>query len=251
MKSNQKLTTKAYWEQYYAHNHAQKKHIIHVCSAYDKYWDILIQQNAQNKSLIEIGGYPGRYLAYVGSRYNLNVTCLDYNSDTAQIKNCLKAMEVHNYELLVEDFTTYEPENQYDFLLSNGFIEHFENFDEILDLHVKYLKKNGRMLVMIPNMRGYIKFYKYLVDYKNLKIHNLKSMRKTVFESFAERNNLKVIHLSYFGGFPLNVHQKLNFLQKVIYKIHRLLFKNFLNSFIEKYPSSFYSSGIIGIFEKS
>ena len=36
--------------------------------------------------------------------------------------------------------------------MSNGFIEHFEDYDAILDLHVDYLNANGRLLVMIPTL---------------------------------------------------------------------------------------------------
>lgn len=41
---SEKLTTREYWENYYKHNHADQKHIISVCSNYDKYWDRLISK---------------------------------------------------------------------------------------------------------------------------------------------------------------------------------------------------------------
>ena len=106
------------------------------------------------------------------------------------------------------------------------------------------------MLIMIPNMKGYIRLYKYFVDYKNMKIHNLECMSLKVFKTFSDRNNLKTLKLNYFGGFPFNVHQKLNVFQKIIFQVHRFVFKRMLNKLIIKKPSKILSSTIIGIFEK-
>lgn len=245
-----KLTTKEYWEAYYKHSHVNKQHIITVCSYYDKIWNIFIKASSETKSLIEIGGFPGRYLAYLANKYQLDPSCLDYNSDVKQIEGSFKLMDVPVYHVIQEDFTEHIPEKKYDYVMSNGFIEHFENYDAILDLHVNYMADKGRLFVMIPNMKGYVKFYKYLVDYKNLKVHNLKCMRLKVFEDFAKRQNLSILHLDYFGGFPLGVHQENNFLQKLIYKGHRLIFKYFANDRLIKNPSKYFSSAIIAIFEK-
>lgn len=245
-----KLTTQAYWETYYKNDYANKAHIIKVCSYYDKFWEQLFLESSNEQTIIEIGGFPGRYLAYLGSKYDLIPTCLDYNSDVKQIKDTFQTMEVEQYNIIQEDFTRYMPQHQYDYVLSNGFVEHFEDFDAILDLHIKYLKSKGKLFIMIPNMRGYIRFYKYLVDHNNLKIHNLKCMSLKVFQDFALRHKLDLTHLSYFGGFPYNVHQKLNMFQRFIYKGHHVLFKKILNKLVNKYPSPYFSSSIIAIFER-
>jgi hypothetical protein len=245
-----KLTSKRYWESYYKNNHVNKQHIVAVCSYYNTIWNIFIKASEEAKSLLEIGGFPGRYLAYLANQYSLEPTCLDYNSDITQIEGSFKVMGVSNYHIIQEDFTKYKTQKKYDYVISNGFIEHFEDYDAILDLHVDYMAENGRLLIMIPNMKGYIKFYKYMVDYKNLKVHNLECMRLKVFKDFARRHNLSLLHLDYYGGFPLGVHQKNNFIQKLIYKCHRLVFKFFANDKLKKHPSKYLSSAIIGIFEK-
>ena len=246
-----KLTTQSYWESYYKNNHADKTHIQAVCSRYDTYWHKFIDTESQGKSIIEIGGFPGRYLAYLSDKFKLVPTSLDYNSDASQIKNTFGVMDVDEFTILQQDFTQFQTEKTYDYVMSNGFIEHFEDFDTILDMHVTYMKDDGKLYVMIPNMRGYINLYKYLVDHQNLTIHNLKSMRLKVFKDFAKRNDLKITFLSYFGGFPYGVHQKLNLFQKVIYQAHRLFFKKFGDAILTKHPNRFLSSSIVAIFEKN
>lgn len=246
------LTDKVYWEKYYSGGEVQKSQIEAVVSEFDPFWDFLIKNNDVNppKSIIEIGGYPGRYLAYLSNKYNLEPTSLDYNSDRFKIDEVMKIFHISDYHVIQADIFNHVPEKQYDIVISNGFVEHFEDYDTILDKHAKYLKPGGTLFVLVPNMRNYIKYYKKLVDNENLKIHNLKSMRKKVFYDFGVRNNLKLLKLEYYGGFPFSVHQELNVIQKVIFKVHRIAFKFFLNKFLIKNPSKFFSSTLIAIYKK-
>lgn len=248
--NEKKLTSQNYWESYYKESNTERKHITRLCSVYDSFWQDLFGSNAENKTLVEIGGYPGRYLAYLSYKYKLNSTCFDYNSDTRIIKNSFKSFGVKDYELIQDDFTSCKVEKQYDYVMSNGFIEHFKDFNSIMDRHVGFLKPGGRLLIMIPNKRYLRKIYGLLCDSENLKVHNLKCMSKKVFRKFAERNDLKVERLEYFGGFPFSVHQKLNTPQRIIYKLTRQIFKFHVNPYLEKYPSKYLSSSLIGIFEK-
>ncbi len=153
-------------------------------------------------------------------------------------------------EIIQADFLEYEPTQKYDLMLSNGFIEHFVNYDEVLDRHMKYLKPDGAIMIMIPNKRYLRKYYGLLVDRANLKAHYLKCMRIKVFRDFVNRNGLVIKRLSYYGGFAYRVHQKLNLPQKVLYKVIRTLSKK-TNPFLESHPSPFYSGSIVEIFQKS
>ncbi len=248
-----RLTTQEYWESYYkTENKPQKEQIINICSTYDHFFEQLINSNAVSppKTVIEIGGYPGRYLAYLGNKYNLTPTSFDYNSDAVKIKENMEAMNVKNYHIIQDDFFTYQPQEQYDIVISNGFIEHFENFDEALDRHLLYLKKGGTLMVNIPNMRNYIRYYKLAVDKSNLEIHNLKCMHLNVFKKFGQRYKLETLKIEHYGGFPFSVHQELNFIQKIIFKLHRLIFKFFLNKWIAKYPNRYFSTSIFALYKK-
>ncbi|WP_262733109.1 class I SAM-dependent methyltransferase [Gaetbulibacter sp. NE] len=243
------LTSKSYWENYYKANHAQRQHIIDVCSYYDGFWSQFFDAE-KGKTFIEIGGFPGRYLAYVAARYGVTPTCLDYNSNTSQITSTFEVMGVTSYHILQEDFLNYSPKQTYDYVFSNGFIEHFEDFDHVMDLHLRYLKPGGRLMVMVPNKRYLRRWYGYLCDYDNLKAHNLKCMKLSVFKAFAKRHNLETKVLQYYGGFPFSVHQKLNVFQRLLFKVTRLLFKKGINPILMKHPSKYFSSTIIAQYEK-
>jgi cyclopropane fatty-acyl-phospholipid synthase-like methyltransferase len=248
---SKRLTDINYWENYYSDNKVNRSQINSICSIYDKYWEDLIHENESSpvKTIIEIGGHPGRYLAYLAEKYSLVPTCLDFNSDRSKIDQSMRSMGVSDYNIIQADFLNYETKEKYDIVISNGFIEHFENYDEVLDKHINYLNSGGTMLIMIPNMTGYIKFYKKLVDKGNLAIHNLECMNKKVFKNFAKRNNLTIHNLSFFGGFPFSVHQELNYFQSIFFQIHRQICKKGLDNIIKSFPSSFYSSGLVAVFK--
>lgn len=246
-----RLTTQSYWENYYDNSVTERNQIQKIVSEYDKYWELLIQNNQVSppKTIIEIGGYPGRYLAYLGDRYNLVPTSLDFNSDKAKIEEVMHVFDVKDFEVIQADIFTHIPIKEYDIVFSNGFIEHFENFDEVLDKHIPFVKDGGTLLVMVPNKRWFRKWYGFLVDYKNLKAHNLKSMKKSVFVDFGKRNNLELLTLEYFGGFPYSLHQTPNLIQKIIYKITRLIFLK-VNPYIKANPTKYFSSVLVAVYKK-
>lgn len=249
MKANE-ITNKKYWEDYYGKNTADKNLISSICEPYDKYWNLLINSCKHTPAeIIEIGGYPGRYLAYISSKFNLKPYCLDFNSDLSKIRESFNAMSVTDYETIQCDFEKYSSEKKYDILFSHGFIEHFNNYDEILDKHADLVADGGCMMITVPNKRWLRYLYGLLLDKKNLDNHNTACMSKKVFLNFVKRNNLELVDFSYYGGFPYAVHQKLNLMQRMLYGVLRRFFK-VVNPILSKYPNRFACSLLICIARK-
>src|SRR5687768_11485029 len=99
------LTTKSYWQDYYF-SASEDKHIIDkVCGRYDRFYQLLMNACAQPpKSILEIGAFPGRYLAYLGKKYDLKATGLDFNPDAEKFSRSMRAMDIHKYEYICADF---------------------------------------------------------------------------------------------------------------------------------------------------
>lgn len=248
--SSDKLVTQEYWERYYGKTGTNKKLIQSVCGVYEEYWNVLIgDTDLKDKTLIEIGGYPGRYLAYLAHNYKVQVTCLDYNSDREKVDESMAAFEVNDYSVEQADIFNHNPNQKYDFVFSNGFIEHFENYEEVMELHLKYLKPGGRLLIMIPNKRFYKWIYQSILDRDNLKAHNLKPMKLAVFRKFAKENQLKILRLSYFGGFQFGVHRSVSGWQKFITDWHERIFGKLINPIVKKIPNRFLSNTIIAVYQ--
>ena len=243
-------TDKNYWQNYYRNTKIDKNQIISICSKYDKYWDILFKACKHDpKTILEVGAYPGRFIAYVASKYSLKPAALDFNPDRKKIEKSFKEMGINQYEIITDNIISYTTEKKYDLIISMGFIEHFEDYVAVLNKHATMLEKGGAILIVIPNKKGFRRLYGLMCDRKNLNAHNLKCMNKKIFHDFAFNNKLRIDYLQYFGGFQYSVHQKLNIFQLCIYHFVRFTSIKF-KTYIEKYPSWLYSSGIIGIFSK-
>jgi cyclopropane fatty-acyl-phospholipid synthase-like methyltransferase len=249
MKKNN-FTTQDYWENYYSKSSADRDTIVKICGKFDSLWDELVDHcHIAPKTIIEIGAYPGRFLAYLAAKYKLEATALDYNSDTVKLEDSFKTMGVTNYHIIQSDFLKYEPTEKYDLVISNGFIEHFDNYEEVLNLHANYLAPGGTILLFIPNKRYLRKWYGQLLDNANLKVHNLSCMHLGTFEKFATVNKLETIRLTYLGGFAYKVHQSLNLFQKIIYKLIRFLSMK-LEKKLAANPSKYWSGTIVFIGKK-
>lgn len=243
-----RLTTQAYWENFYADQATEKRSILAVCSKYDEWFDQAVAAaEIELGSVLEVGCYPGRYLAYIASRYGLQPTGIDFNSDRTKIDLCMKTMGVEHYDLIQGDFFQYQPEKTFDLVFSNGFIEHFDNFDQVLDLHAPLITPGGALIVLIPNKTWGQWFYRYFFDIDNLRAHNTKCMNFHTFKSFGQRNGLRLERLDYWGPFTTNPHKPLGPVRAIM---HRPVRKGFslMKPFIERHPSRLWSSVIGAIF---
>lgn len=70
------------------------------------------KSTAKSKTIIEVGAYPGRYLAYLSKKFNLIPTALDYNSDKSKIEETFKKFNITEFEILIADFIKYTNEKK-------------------------------------------------------------------------------------------------------------------------------------------
>ena len=246
------LTDAEYWSDYYqCHKVAspEQQAIVSAGSRFDDSWTEFRAAAGNPKSVCEIGCYPGRYLAYVASRFNLSAYGIDFNEDTSTIQAHMEEMGVENYSVENADFLSFSPKQRSEMVFSLGFVEHFENVDEVLDRHLDFLTERGALMVTVPNMRGLIRPYKELADRDNLKMHNLEAMRPKVFREFAERNSLKTHFIRYQGSFPWNLHHKPNPFQRALSGAARLVSRT-CDPITRRFPSSLYSSELLALFSR-
>ena len=112
-------TDKNYWQNYYRNTKIDKNQIISICSKYDKYWDILFKACKHDpKTILEVGAYPGRFIAYVASKYSLKPTALDFIPDSTKIERSFKEMGVIDYEIITDDINSHIPGRKYDLIIS-------------------------------------------------------------------------------------------------------------------------------------
>lgn len=200
-------------------------------------------------SVLEVGSAPGKWLAFLNQEIGLLPSGIEYSSvgNEKTIEN-FKLLGISNRGNLWEgDFLTIHPQQQFDVVMSLGFIEHFDNVEEIMRQHLLWVKPNGLLVIGIPNFKGIYYPIQRILDKTLFYKHNLDIMSFEFFRKTAEHFSLLIESLSYIGGFepalPIakpGIHNVQQFIVKgllfMFSWIRRLrIFDNINNKYISSY----------------
>lgn len=160
---------------------------------------------------LEIGCYPGRYLAVFGE-LGYRLSGIDLSS---RVKDVLPEWLSSQGYLLgdfhQEDFFKFCEctVESFDVVCSFGFIEHFSDWCEVLDLHANLVKEGGLLVVSVPNFRGKIQRCLHeFFDSENLLRHNLQAMVPQDWAVFLTTKGFEVQFCGCFGRFDFWIDSK-------------------------------------------
>ncbi len=155
-----------------------------------------------SKRCIEIGCYPGRYLAVMGQRgYEVNGIDLTPGVDDRLVL-WLREQGCITGSFLREDFLDFKQKESFDLVYSIGFIEHFIDWPAILEQHANLVRPGGLLIISVPNFQGIVQrlLHRWL-DNKNLQGHNLDSMSPKRWAKIVESRGFRIKHAGYTGRF--------------------------------------------------
>jgi 2-polyprenyl-3-methyl-5-hydroxy-6-metoxy-1,4-benzoquinol methylase len=206
------------------------------------FFEKLITDFPDNVKLIEVGGFPGKLATYFKKVKNYNVTILDYYIDPANINQVEEANELPagSINFIKGDFLNMDLPEEYDIVCSFGFLEHFNDTKDIIERHLKLLKKGGTLFITIPNFRGINGWFQKKFHFENYKKHNIKCMDINTLNLIIRELKLRTHQIDFFGD-PMIWFENDAKVSKVIYfiagninrVIKRLPFKS--NSFLAPY----------------
>lgn len=154
------------------------------------------------KTVLEIGCFPGRYLRALGELgYELNGVDTTPKTIT-DLPVFLKSKGYKIGRLSCESIFDYQAENKFDIVCSFGFIEHFDDWQQIMELHLAHLKPGGILIITVPNFSGLFQhLFHFLFDWENLQRHNLKAMNVEKWKEYlkAKNPNFEVLFAGAFG----------------------------------------------------
>lgn len=222
-------------------NNIEIKNMKNINLASQKYWDSgyenfnfiamsknyptckLLYKNFKptiNKNVFEIGVFPGRLIYHFGKLgYELNG-----NDQTLYLKNMQDWLTKEHFligEFKTEDILELKTNKKYDIVFSSGFIEHFDNFEEIIKIHTNLTNAGGHVFITVPNFSGSIqKFLHSKLDKENISRHNLLAMDVEKWKTVLINEGFDIIESGYFGGFDFWVdNEKRGLFKKIITKI--------------------------------
>ncbi len=194
-----RLTDEKYWDEGYQGQQltaATEGSLPDLLNAYlDK---------VENKTCIEIGSFPGTYLPAIGKKgYTLNG--IDFNErNKTDLPPWLAGLGLKTGEFWSGDFFEFvkTANKKYDLVCSFGFIEHFENYDEVIQAHLDMVSPGGKVIITTPNFAGWMQYIPHrLFDKENLAKHNVKSMAPKKWKKLMESNGFEVKYCGYFGKY--------------------------------------------------
>jgi SAM-dependent methyltransferase len=196
------LTDKEFWESYWGNlilpSKVDNKHTFDRCLS--KELEILTQD--QSGEIFEIGCAPGKWIGFLAQKNGLTPCGIEYTKGGLEstFKN-FELLQITPGVIFSEDFFKIEPFRKFDVVMSLGFIEHFENIDEVVNLHLSWLKDGGMLILGVPNFTGINRFIQRELDESLLDKHNLTIMNLEFFKNLGERLEIKLNSKKYLGSF--------------------------------------------------
>lgn len=153
-------------------------------------------------SCIELGCFPGRYLAVLGE-LGYEVHGIDRTPRiTPDLRDWMRDEGYRIGEFTCGDVFTHPYGRQYDVVCSFGLIEHFGQWAELVKIHAKLVLNGGLLVLSTPNFRGWFQrvMHEWL-DPANLAEHNLEAMLPSRWADVIQPLGFEIVACGYIGPF--------------------------------------------------
>ena len=195
------LTEVDFWEKYWAGVKLPSE-VDHGFSFDRCLSKSLINVLPKEGEVLEVGCAPGKWLAFAARQVGLVPSGVEYSEGgVSATKRNFEALGIKYGRILAADFFNVLPDKQYDVVMSFGFIEHFDDVDNVIQRHLDWLKPGGTLILGVPNFRGLNQSIQSLLDQSILDKHNLNIMNLRYFHSLGTRLKLEPISVQYLGSF--------------------------------------------------
>ncbi|WP_423147491.1 class I SAM-dependent methyltransferase [Rubrolithibacter danxiaensis] len=202
------LTNREFWSKYWESKTdlafpVSRNYLFH------KQLEKIISNNTI-KNAIELGGFPGYYAIFLKKHFGIDSTLLDYFVHPTILNEVLRAngLTTQDIKIIENDLFNYQPQQQYDMVLSCGLIEHFNDTKDIIERHIQFLKPGGVLFITLPNFKSVNGWVQKNFDKENYLKHNINCMDPNLLKQIALASGLKEVKAEYFGKFSVWLENK-------------------------------------------
>ena len=154
-----------------------------------------------NRSCLEIGCYPGRFLAVFGE-LGYELFGIDFADEVAALPAWLKQRGYRVGSFWAQDFTCFETERKFDVVASFGFIEHFTEWEAVLAKHAALVADQGCLVIEAPNFTGAFQHWLHSnFDQLNYARHHIPAMDIDRWVKILQKCGFQIRYCGYFGRF--------------------------------------------------
>lgn len=207
------------------------------------------------KRAFEVGCAPGKWLIYLSENFNYSVDGCEYiEAASKKTRENLDICGITGYNIYSGDFLNMELDKKYDVVISLGFIEHFNDAASVCKRHADLLKEHGILIFGIPKLTGLNYYLAKQVDKslddKLIPNHNLSIMNLDYFKKLGTVIGCQNLFVDTVGGFEpamFNITKSPMWF-KILFHTTKFVFNN---RFFRKINHPYYSSYIMGVYQKS
>lgn len=202
-------TGKEFWEKFWAD--LKLPQTVDPSFKNDRVISDVLKENlprGTGKVAAEIGCAPGKWLVFLSKEMGYRVEGYEYVQAAAEVSRRNLAacgLPEGSWAVHTADFLSVEAPGKYDLVISLGFVEHFEEFDDIFARHLSMVRPGGYLVLGVPRFKGLNFPLAAFVDIWRrpgiLPAHNLAVMEPEVFREAAVRHGLRLKFCDYVGGF--------------------------------------------------
>jgi SAM-dependent methyltransferase len=203
-----RFTTADWWDEYW-HGTPLPQRIDFGTSAYvDRLLDVLMRylpDGAGERSALEIGGAPGRYLAFMHDR-GFAVTALEYSPVGVELtRENFRRLGIPGRVLHGDMFDQELDVPLQDVVYSLGLIEHFDDPTAVARAHARLVEPGGILVIGAPNLMGLSRRLHRRLSPSVLESHHWPATDPARWEAFERELGLDVLFKQYIGGFEPGV----------------------------------------------
>lgn len=162
------------------------------------------------KRALEIGSAPGHQSIMLSRKLLCEPFGVEYTETGARVNRAVFAdaginpANVFENDIFNDDFIK-EHYEEFDIVMSGGFIEHFGEPRGIIERHIALLKDGGFLLIGIPRLRGLGYVLTKIIAPHLLPIHNLEIMSVARFKELFMHLSVEPLFCGLIGGIGLEM----------------------------------------------
>jgi 2-polyprenyl-3-methyl-5-hydroxy-6-metoxy-1,4-benzoquinol methylase len=176
-------------------------------------WQELLSKHCpkgEHVKLIEIGSAPGVFAARLAKMLGATPYGIEFTNSGANVNRLFFQKLGYPAENVIhgdffDDTLIANHLGKFNVVMSNGFVEHFENPHDVVARHLSLLKPGGILIVAIPNLRGAFSLYGRWTVPGYKRIHNLNLMKFEQFKAANTHVGLETLECKYCGTLHVNV----------------------------------------------
>ncbi len=191
-------TDKKFWDEYF-NRHGRKPSIVENSPFSDIFNKYLVPD--KNKTILEIGCADSIFLCYLAKKFGYQAYGIDYSEAIIRTADLFKFNGLSEPKLYKEDLFSWRPDIKFDVVCSFGFIEHFDDINQVIKKHAELVVSGGKLIITLPHFAHAQYFLHWLIDRENLKKHNTKVMNLDSIRKAIMRSGMKIEYLSYYKTF--------------------------------------------------